>query len=419
MSTYVRYLVWLNNLWMQHRLEPTPEEFASHVQIPIGRAKVALLRLHQRGLARRKKDTMSVITKPSFRYRPSKRGLREARTRGTDPDVADESHQIELFHEMKALVDAGRQEESSLFYATRRQAWGTGFWKIAARQLRIESVLAYVRGDGKGSTEHVPPAAARLGVPSERARTTTADEVSISRQEPARPGPADSRPQPKHACSIASFVPPVIWWRPSHIVLEPAINPLTGEFLLDRENRPVYNQLFEPWEPERREMVASAVAAGAVATAVLASEYRATILSEKYEARIAALQAENHGLQSKLRMRTLEAGLYEELYRISLALAERQRADERDRIEEWSAALDESLSSSGTRALVMQEGLDTLATALGQRSERLDRFLVALEPVARTLGHLLERSADRELGSVARAAPPPTERKTRGKVRSL
>ena len=139
MSTYVRYAVALNELWRQHGLAPTPKEFADQVRIPIGRAKVALLRLQQRGFARRRKDPKSATTKPPYRYRPSKRSLREAHYWGHDPDVADETHQIELFHRLEEIVDSGRHDEAVMYYVTRRNAWGSGFWRAASRAVLLRS----------------------------------------------------------------------------------------------------------------------------------------------------------------------------------------------------------------------------------------------------------------------------------------
>ncbi len=226
-------------------------------------------------------------------------------------------------------------------------------------------------------------------------------QTELSVEKPSEsPRATDRRALGGGPCNLGSHVPPELRWRASHIVLEPAINPLTGELLLDGENRPVYNQVYEPWEPSSRARTADTVAAaaGVAAAAVcvaIASENRAAIRAATYERRVAALESDNSDLRLKLRLKTAEADQFEQLHEIFLATAEDRLMAERSRIDQFIAERRESHSSSEATVLMVKEGFATLGTALEARGERVDRLFDLVEPLVVTLGRLFERQAPR------------------------
>ncbi len=386
-STYVRYAVALNELWTQHRVEPTALEFADRLRIPPNRAKVALLRLQQRGFARRRKDPKAATTKHPYRYRPSKRSLREGRFWSHDPDVADETHQIELYHRLEDLVDAGRHDEAMTYYVTRRNAWGHGFWRTAAQGLLVRSFRTLFRG------EPTPPeGSAILTLKAEVERLVAkvgrgGEPMEPPASRPEEPEPPRALPEarlPKHVCSLASFVPPGLQWQTSHIILEPASNPKTGERFTDRDGGPVYNQTYEPWQPEAKAAAEAATLRNV--TAVAAVGWGLFALAEadndRHVAALGALEAENRDLRGKLQEKTAVAEANRVVADASVKMIELTQRIERARAEQAIATLQAQVVQVQTQ----------LAEAT--RSLSMARLVRRRRPLPRPVRDSLERSED-------------------------
>ena len=401
MSTWIGYLVSLNELWRGHGSEPTPSEFADYCRVPLGRAKVALLRLSRMGMARRRKDRGAGRTKPPFRYRPSKRGALEASMRGTDPDVADELHQIEQIDELEGLVEAGQFSSANQFYVTRRKGWSF-VWRHAARLLLLK---LYTNRD-RARREELVAAVQEIMKPLEgmaralESRQNVSDRASWHEGHSPREPRALSQPRDRslsssHSCDISSHLPPNLRWRTSHIVLDPAINPITGEFLLDHENRPVYNQVYEPWEPGRATEAAAADAATALACGVIVGVLQAAVPRAAYQARVATLEAEVRSMRSRLSSKTAEARIFEEVHHLDLAWIGQMRELERSLSEDRVTSQANLPHSGAANALLVTESLALVSTTMEKAEARLDRYSVMIPAFANILARLLEREASR------------------------
>lgn len=373
MSTYVRYAVGLNELWRQQGLEPTSREFANHFGMPLGRAKVALLRLQRRGLASRRKDRNSAVTKAPYRYRPTKRSLRRARVWGRDPELADEWQQVDLFDHLLELAASERLDEAMFCYRTRRNAWGEGFWREMSRIVILKSIR---RERDRETAEQLESAlkplmaelsrfAARperrheeraLERPDDYSRSTFIAGVDTRSTEHEHGQAPSEFPAPRHVCTIVSSVPPNLRWQRSHIVLEPAVNPRTGEFLVDPQGGPVYNQTYEPWQPEVRAAAEAANlnAIAAVAAAGWGLFVSAEADSKQQVATITALEGENRDLHGKLLSATVQAKTSKVVADVAAKMIELTRETERARAAETAAKLQAQLQAQSVQIAQLQ-----------------------------------------------------------------
>lgn len=305
--------------------------------------------------------------------------------RGTEPAVVDELHQIEQIEELKAFIEAGRSFEANQFYVTRRKGW-SGIWRHVARQLLFK---LYANRDS-AKLEELAAAVQEIIKRFEGTEGALGSRPSAS-DSIARP--ADRPPSAGRSCDISSHLPLGLRGRASHIVLERAINPVTGEFLLDRENRPVYNQLYEPWEPERTAEAMTALAATALARGVIVGALQAAGPSARYQARVAALEAEIRSLRSQLSSKTAEARIFEEMHRLELAWMEHTLKIERARHEDRVVTQGSQHRSVTANALLVSEGLDLVNTTLEKAGARVDRISMVIPPFANLLVRILERDA--------------------------